>query len=101
MLENSYLRFEWDEKKNRANLKHHGIDFTAASNVFDDPFHVTLPDRFVQDEERFWTIGRAKNAVIVVVVHTARDENNELVVRLISARGATRTERKLYEEDQR
>lgn len=101
MLERGYIRFEWDEKKNQANFRKHGIAFPAACRVFDDPFQVTIPDRVADDEERLWTIGCAGNAVIAVVVHTAHDENDQLTIRLISARRATRAERKMYEEDQR
>ena len=92
------MRFAWDENKSRLNRKKHGISFALAKEVFTDPFCLTIPDLTVQREERFWTIGRLKNLVIVVVVHTTRDEHGEAVTRIISARKATPRERTYYEE---
>jgi uncharacterized DUF497 family protein len=92
------MRFEWDERKNRMNLQKHGIRFELAKEAFSDPFRLTLADRTMQNEERFWTIGRLESLVIVVVVHTTRDESGDEVVRIISARKATPRERGAYEE---
>ena len=92
------MRFEWDEKKSRLNRKKHGVSFEIAAEVFADPFCLTIPDRTAQGEERFWTIGRLENLVILVVVHTTRDEEGEEVTRIISARKATPRERRFYEE---
>jgi hypothetical protein len=92
------MRFAWDENKSRLNRKKHGISFALAKEVFTDPFCLTIPDLTVQREERFWTIGRLENLVIVVVVHTTRDEHGEAVTRIISARKATPRERAYYEE---
>jgi uncharacterized DUF497 family protein len=92
------MRFAWDENKSRLNRKKHGISFALAKEVFTDPFCLTIPDLTVQREERFWTIGRLQNLVIVVVVHTTRDEHGEAVTRIISARKATPRERTYYEE---
>ncbi len=50
-------RFEWDEEKNRANLAKHKISFETAKSVFDDPFALSIQDRFVDDEERWQTSG--------------------------------------------
>lgn len=92
------MRFEWDENKSRLNRKKHGISFALAKEVFTDPFCLTLSDPTVQGDERFWTIGRLENLVIVVVVHTTRDEHGEEITRIISARKATPRERTYYEE---
>ncbi len=92
------MRFEWDEKKSRENRKKHGISFQIAIEVFADPFCLTIQDRTVNCEERFWTIGRLENLVILVVVHTTRDERGEEMTRIISARKATPRERRFYEE---
>ncbi|MBZ5511945.1 MAG: BrnT family toxin [Acidobacteriia bacterium] len=92
------MRFAWDENKSRLNRKKHGISFALAKEVFTDPFCLTIPDLTVQREERLWTIGRLENLVIVVVVHTTRDEHGEEVTRIISARKATPRERTYYEE---
>lgn len=95
------MRFEWDEGKNRLNLKRHKIRFETASLVFDDPNAVTITDRAHDDEEeRFITLGRLKDIVILFVVHTEREADGEEVIRLISARKATPSERKIYEATQ-
>lgn len=92
------MRFEWDEKKNLLNYTKHKVSFEIAIEVFSDPFCLTIPDRIVQGEERFWTIGRLENLVVLVVVHLVRDQEGTEVIRIISARKATPRERRLYEE---
>ena len=92
------MRFEWDEKKSRLNRKKHGVSFAIAAEVFADPFCLTIPDFALQGEERFWTIGRLDNLVILVVVHTTREQHGDEVTRIISARKATPRERRFYEE---
>jgi hypothetical protein len=92
------MRLEWDEKKSRQNRKKHGISFEIAVEVFADPFCLTIDDQAVEGEQRFWTIGRLENLVVVVVVHTTRDEDGEEVTRILSARKATPRERRFYEE---
>ncbi len=92
------MRFEWNAEKSRQNHKKHGISFEIASEVFADPFCLTIPDRTIGREERFWTIGRLENLVVLVAVHTTRDERGEEIVRIISARKATPRERRFYEE---
>jgi uncharacterized DUF497 family protein len=94
------MRFEWDEHKNRENLRKHGIPFEIAAEVFADPFCLAIDDQMAGGEQRFWTIGRLENLTILVVVHTAREENDEEVIRIISARKATPRERRFYEEAQ-
>jgi len=92
------MRFEWDEKKNRTNRRDHGVYFDIAEEVFCDPFCLTIRDRTVDGEERFWTIGRLENLALLVVVHATFQEDGQEVTRIISARKATRRERKFYEE---
>jgi uncharacterized DUF497 family protein len=98
------MRFEWDENKNRANRAKHGIDFSFASLAFEDPFAVTLHDRDVGGEQRYQLIG-AVFMRIILVAHAIRIEpqaasvEEELIIRIISARKATPAERKLYEEN--
>jgi uncharacterized DUF497 family protein len=92
------MRFEWDETKNRSNRRKHGIAFELATEVFADPFCLTIADRASGDEERYWTIGRIENLAVTVVVHTTRDDGGEELVRIISARKATPRERRIYEE---
>jgi uncharacterized protein len=90
------LRFEWDEEKNRENLRKHDVRFETAELVFADPLAVTVradSDEF--EEERWVTIGSAGGGSLFFVVSTWRDE---ATIRLISARTATARERRSYEE---
>jgi uncharacterized DUF497 family protein len=90
------MRIEWDRAKNKINQTKHGIDFETARLVFDDPDCVTFVERVTNGEERWHAIGSIENIIILVVVHTYREEASEEVARIISARPATRRERKLY-----
>ena len=91
------MRFEWDENKNLANQTKHNLSFDTACDVFDDPLHVSKPDRVIEGEQRWTTIGVVGGLLLVVVAHTYRDGAREEVVRIISARMATRHERRDYE----
>jgi uncharacterized DUF497 family protein len=90
------MRVEWDEAKNEINRRKRGIEFETAQLVFDDPCCVTFVERLTDGEERWHAIGSIENIIILVVVHTYREEVPDEVVRIISARPATRRERKLY-----
>ena len=92
------MRFEWDELKNRRNLKKHKISFESAKLVFDDLQALSDMEREVDGEQRWQTIGVIGGAVIVVVAHTDRQEEDEEVVRIVSARKASPSERRAYEE---
>jgi uncharacterized DUF497 family protein len=90
------LTFEWDPDKARENEAKHGVSFPEASTVFGDPLSITVPDPDHSiGEARFITIGMSHQQRLVVVAHADRDD----VIRLISARVATRGERKKYEEE--
>ena len=91
------VRFEWDEQKNRGNVEKHRIDFETAQLIFDDPFCVTFVERIEGGEERWHGIGAIECLVLLVVVHTYRETKSEQIIRIISARQATRHERNLYE----
>lgn len=91
------MRFEWDAAKSEANLRKHHVSFESARAVFDDPFHLSVLGRVVDSEERWLTMGLAEGLVLLVVAHTYRDDGDEEVVRIISARKATRKERREYE----
>lgn len=92
------MRFEWNEQKNQRNTAKHGISFEEARGVFEDPLHVSLLDhRFNYFEERWVTIGIAGDKGIVVAAHLYFDDNDEEVVRIISARRATKQEVVQYE----
>jgi uncharacterized DUF497 family protein len=87
--------FQWDEEKARANLHKHGVSFAEASTVFGDPLSLTISDPVHSDrEERFVTIGLSSQNRLIVVVHTER----AAALRIISARLATRRERRAYAE---
>ena len=86
---------EWDDEKASANKRKHGVTFEQAVAVLEDPLSVTFhdPDHSL-DEARFLTFGHDSAGRILMVAHTDRGD----AVRLITARRATRTERKVYEE---
>jgi uncharacterized DUF497 family protein len=87
--------YEWDSKKAKANQREHGVSFDEAASVFLDPLAVTFPDPDHSGEEfREITIGHSARQRVVFLSHTRRGERT----RLISARKATRRERKQYEE---
>ena len=89
------LSFEWDEKKARTNVTKHGVRFEEAATVFADPLSLTIPEpAHSQAEKRFVILGESHSGKLLVVVHTARADN----LRIISARRASRRERKNYEE---
>ena len=90
------MNFEWDEAKAIANLRKHGVTFNEASTVFNDPFYVVFADPdHSEDEERFIIVGVSTSGILLVVSFSQRRKN----IRLISARLATRTERKSYEQE--
>ena len=93
------MRVEWDERKNRANQKKHGVSFELAQEIFDDPLALSKLDRMVGDEERWHTLGMVEGIVLLLVTHTVRHDEDEEVIRVISARKATAHERRHYEED--
>ncbi len=90
--------FEWDDEKDRSNLAKHKVSFQTARLVFDDPLAVSVPDRVVRDEERWQTLGRVGD--VLLVAHTYRADNDHEVIRMISARKATPRERRIYEQQQ-
>jgi uncharacterized protein len=89
------LTFEWDSRKARSNLAKHGVGFQEASTIFGDPLSLTIPDpEHSLSEERYITVGGAFTGKLLVVVHTERGDN----ICIISARRASRRERKFYEK---
>lgn len=87
------MRFEYDSAKAAENLKKHKVSFADAEGVLEDPLAVTVEDPDAKGEKRFVTVGLGSAGELLVVVWTERDEG----CRLISARRATRKERKHYE----
>ena len=90
------LLFEWDPNKAERNERLHGISFDEACTTFEDPLSKTIDDPLhSENEERFVLIGQSIRRRILVVVHTEREER----IRVISARQATKRERRAYEKD--
>lgn len=92
------MRFDWNEEKSRRNRAKHKVSFETASLVFEDPYALSIQERVVEGEQRWQTLGLVGGPVVLAVAHTVREENGEEVVRIISARKATRRERRVYEE---
>ena len=89
------LKFEWDDRKNKTNIKKHGISFEEASSVFFDEDALIISDEsHSQKEERFIMIVFYYKFNLLVVCHCYRQ--NESIIRIISARKATKNERKEY-----
>lgn len=88
------MRFVWDARKEAANLKKHGVSFEEAATAFDDPLGAYYPDML--HGNRFILIGYSRLRRLLYVVHA---EVGAEVVRLISARKATRHEKTRYESD--
>lgn len=87
------MRFQYDRAKAVGNLKNHRVSFADAEGVLEDPLAITIEDPDAEGEKRFVTVGLGSAGELLVVVWTERDED----CRLISARRATRKERKQYE----
>lgn len=93
------MRFEWDENKNEANFAKHGVSFETAALVFEDVNRLLFVERIEDSEQRWHAIGSVRGSFLfLTVVHTYTEVQAEPVVRIISARRATRHERKLYAE---
>ena len=91
------LIFEWKPQKAKSNLKKHGVSFEEASTAFQDTLSLTIDDPLHSiDEERVVLIGMSNKNRLLVVVHAERGDN----IRIISARKATKEERKNYESNE-
>ena len=91
------LHFEWDPQKDLINQKKHGVSFAEASTVFEDVNALVINDpEHSEDEERFVILGFSLQANLLVVCHCYRA--SESVIRIISARKATKNETKQYNE---
>jgi len=88
------VQFEWDEDKRQSNIQKHGVTFEEAAEVFFDPFYQTGDASADDKEERDFIIGYSFSQRLLLAVYTERKDKT----RIISARPATRAERKVYEE---
>jgi hypothetical protein len=94
---NGAMQFEWDDDKNRANLKKHGISFEEAQTVFFDPLTKVAADPdHSNEEDRFIAVGHSSQGRQLLIVHIYRERAH--AIRIISARRLTRNEKKQYEE---
>ncbi|MCJ2872821.1 BrnT family toxin [Rhizobium pusense] len=89
------LSFEWNDRKALTNLAKHGVSFETARKVFEDPFAVDIEDRSANCGEVRRRIVGLGNGLVLTVIYTERSE----VIRIISARKATRAERKEYDDN--
>jgi uncharacterized protein len=89
------MKFDWDENKASRNLSKHGVSFEEAKTVFTDALYVDFydPDHS-DDEERYLIVGESNRERLLIVSYTERGD----LIRLISAREVTRSEREVYEE---
>jgi uncharacterized protein len=89
------FEFTWDERKATSNLRKHRVSFPEASTVFDDPLAITYPDRdHSTGELRSLTFGLSASGRVLVISHVETHAG----LRIISARKADRSERKIYEQ---
>jgi uncharacterized protein len=93
--------FEWDRNKDLLNYKKHKLRFIKASDIFHDPYALSWLDTTHRyDEERWITLGCIERNTIIVVVHTFRVNNDEKeIIRIISARKASKKESDLYRQN--
>ena len=91
------IRFQWDPNKNQANIKKHKISFEEAKSVFFDENARVIPDtEHSTNEERFIILVISIKLKLLIVVHTYKE--NDEIIRIISARKATKSESKYYHE---
>ena len=93
------MKFEWDKAKETLNKQKHGISFEQAAYVFADPWALNrYDDEHSVDEERWVILGKSINEVILIVVHTFKNDQGIETVRIISARKATKQEQQSYQQ---
>ncbi len=89
------MEFEWDEDKNRDNIRKHGLDFVDAWQIFDEPMLIEIDNREDYGEERFIGIGFLKNFLVAVVFAEPREDT----IRIISLRRAIKYERERFRKE--
>ena len=91
-----HLTFEWDQRKATANARMHAVSFEEGATAFADPLSITVddPDHSTPNDQRYILLGMSHRNRLLVVIHVERGDN----LRIVSARLATRHERKTYEE---
>jgi uncharacterized protein len=99
-LSDRQFQFEWDESKAAANIRKHGVSFELASSVFADPRLLSVADlEHSEAEERWFSVGFAVNGAVLSVVYVRHEIDPAITkIRLLSARQATGSEVRFYEE---
>lgn len=92
-------RFEWDPGKERSNRRKHGISFAIAQLAFHDPDAFSEQDRTEGGERRWQTLGLVDDVLLLLVAHTVQGDDEDEIIRIISARRADRKERRRYEKE--
>jgi uncharacterized DUF497 family protein len=95
------VSFEWDDAKAKTNERKHGVRFADAMLVFADPYALVEQDRIEGGELRWQTLGLVGGVVLLLVAHTVRNEGEGEIIRIISARKATRKERIRYDQNRK
>ncbi len=91
------MKFEWNTKKEKINVRQHGITFEQASYVFADPFALNkYDDEHSGNEDRWILMGKSLSEALLVVVHAFREDDGTEFVRIISARRVTKKEKQAY-----
>ena len=90
------MRYTWDPSKAASNERDQQVNFTDAVSVFRDDYGLSQDDRSARGEDRYVTVGMNRFGQVLVVVYTYRGDEE---TRIISARRATRRERRLYEQN--
>jgi len=88
------IKFEWDERKSKTNIRKHKVSFETACEAFFDPFLRVVNGGIVEGEPREAVIGMTENWRLLYIVYIVGDD----VIRIVSARTAEKQERKIYEE---
>ena len=89
------MKYEWDENKAVKNLAKHGVSFSEAKTIFDDPLYVDFYDLdHSEAEERYLIVGESNRGRLLIVSYTERRTS----IRIITAREVTKSEREAYEE---
>lgn len=92
------MLFFWNPDKAEKNVEKHKVSFEIAQTIFEDPLHLSNLDDEKHEEERWVSMGRSCKGDIFVVVHTYLEIQGHEEIRIISARRATKKERRAYEE---
>ena len=92
------MQFLWDPEKALKNRVKHHVSFELAKDVWSDPLHVIVPDRFEDGEHRWHAFGMVGAVLVLVVVNTYPSGDDESVIRIIGARKATSHERRRCEQ---